>query len=751
MYTNQMRFTGLSGIDTESMVTKLMKAESLKLDKLKQSNQLVLWKQEAYRDAASKFQSFYNTFLSFSSPLTNMRSATTFKNLVSSVKVSGTDTASTALGVRPTGNATAGNFSVLVQQMAKGDKYVASSSAVSNGAHAVDPVNPANITEGDTISFSLDGGPVKTITFEAADITALSGAGFSNDKLKDILNSKLLTAYGTETVNGNQQQKVFANINPDGRMVINAGNLHNLVIYDSPTTRSKETAGANLPTDLSVLSGMKFTVTRGTAEPVVITLGDFTDTSDEDDLLEDLNAKLARHGITASSDGGKLVFKNERQNQTVTIDDSENSGFMAAVGFSGPITAAKNSSLANMGFAGGGTSNAVDLSRPLENLLPATAFSNNKIAFTINGKSFDFDKTDTLQTVINKVNAGGTGAKISFDKIANTLVMESSTTGASNKITFTDDTGSFFASLGLDQANPTQSAQDAVIFFDGVRTTRETNTFIVNDIEFTLSAASVGQTFDVGVKSDVNGVVDNIKKFVEEYNKLLEYANDQARTRRPVSGKTRYEPLTDDQRKAMSEKEIELWETQAKTGMLYRDDIMTGAVQSLRSLMYQPVDLGDGKSISLYEIGITTSPGFTAIGQLVIDEDKLRAALETRGEDVVALFTKDSSIPFSDKANSAQRLREEGLANRLYETIGDISIGSDSKIGKRAGFKGTASDLDNVLQKQLKDYADKIDNMTSYLARRESYYYNMFARMEAAVNQSNSQASYLASMFGMGG
>ena len=63
IYTNTMRFTGMSGIDTESMVTALMKAEGMKLDKLKQQNQLTLWKQTAYYNVADIFRNFQNSFL----------------------------------------------------------------------------------------------------------------------------------------------------------------------------------------------------------------------------------------------------------------------------------------------------------------------------------------------------------------------------------------------------------------------------------------------------------------------------------------------------------------------------------------------------------------------------------------------------------------------------------------------------------------------------------------------------------------
>lgn len=56
---NTMRITGLaSGIDTEEMIQSLMKAERVKVDRVEQDKQILLWRQEMYNDLNKDFANF---------------------------------------------------------------------------------------------------------------------------------------------------------------------------------------------------------------------------------------------------------------------------------------------------------------------------------------------------------------------------------------------------------------------------------------------------------------------------------------------------------------------------------------------------------------------------------------------------------------------------------------------------------------------------------------------------------------------
>jgi flagellar hook-associated protein 2 len=237
---------------------------------------------------------------------------------------------------------------------------------------------------------------------------------------------------------------------------------------------------------------------------------------------------------------------------------------------------------------------------------------------------------------------------------------------------------------------------------------------------------------------------------VEEYNKLVEVLNGQVNTSRPKSDKyTYYEPLTNEEKEAMSEDQVKKWEEKAKTGMLYRDDLLTGIARQIREMMYTEVVREDGSKISLHQIGIQTSNESGYIGKLQIDEDKLRAALEKDPEAVKELFTKQAGMPGITPKERSARLKHEGLADRLGDIIAN-AIDRDGSIWNRAGIEKTLSDKNNTMYTEMSNYDEKISDMLEYLTDREDYYYNLFAKMEQAMAQSNQQMSSLMGMLGTG-
>ncbi|WP_150283703.1 flagellar hook-associated protein 2 [Rummeliibacillus sp. TYF-LIM-RU47] len=63
LQTSGSRITGLaSGIDTESMVEKLMQAQSMQMEKLVQQKQKYEWQRDAYREVNTKLSTFEKTF-----------------------------------------------------------------------------------------------------------------------------------------------------------------------------------------------------------------------------------------------------------------------------------------------------------------------------------------------------------------------------------------------------------------------------------------------------------------------------------------------------------------------------------------------------------------------------------------------------------------------------------------------------------------------------------------------------------------
>src|SRR5690625_7216747 len=116
-----------------------------------------------------------------------------------------------------------------------------------------------------------------------------------------------------------------------------------------------------------------------------------------------------------------------------------------------------------------------------------------------------------------------------------------------------------------------------------------------------------------------------IKQFVEQYNQVVEAIHTSQREENHRD----YLPLTEEQKEEMSDKQIELWEERAKSGILRGESILSNGLFSMRQSWYSNVD-SEGAFTSITNIGITTSPDYADGGKLIIDEEKLRDRKSTR-------------------------------------------------------------------------------------------------------------------------
>lgn len=165
-------------------------------------------------------------------------------------------------------------------------------------------------------------------------------------------------------------------------------------------------------------------------------------------------------------------------------------------------------------------------------------------------------------------------------------------------------------------------------------------------------------------------------------------------------------------------------------------------------------DSVDGIAKNLSSIGITTG-AYTEQGKLKIDETKLRAAISNDPDAVADLFSKKSSIDYSDSLTSeqrSQRYKEEGLANRLSDILEDNirTIGGKGKLLQKAGITGDRTEFDNLLYDEIDGYDKDIASLLDRLADKEERYYAKFTAMEAAISRMSAQSSWLSSQFNSG-
>lgn len=114
-------------------------------------------------------------------------------------------------------------------------------------------------------------------------------------------------------------------------------------------------------------------------------------------------------------------------------------------------------------------------------------------------------------------------------------------------------------------------------------------------------------TITLTTANDYDGIYDTIKKFIKGYNELI---NEMDKLYNADSSKG-YEPLTSDEKKEMSDSEIEDWEKKIKDSLLRRDSTLSDVSSAMEEVMGAGYTIG-GKTYYLSSFGINTLGYFTA-------------------------------------------------------------------------------------------------------------------------------------------
>ncbi|MBU5244515.1 flagellar hook-associated protein 2 [Bacillus halotolerans] len=348
---------------------------------------------------------------------------------------------------------------------------------------------------------------------------------------------------------------------------------------------------------------------------------------------------------------------------------------------------------------------------------------------------------DTIDNVISKLNSSDLGVSAFKDKIWNgteyveTIAFSSKATGAGGSIQAADSATSDFMSgqlgFSLDAENKLTAYKEgtnAKVTINGFEMEKLTNNFTVNGVTYSIknTTAATGPV-TTSVSTDVDGIYNQIKEFVDKYNELVDSLNEKLQEEKYRD----YTPLTSEQKEAMSDKEVELWEKKAKSGLLRNDSSISTGTNQMRTDFYSQVN-ADGKAYQLTEFGITTSSAYQLRGHLEINEDKLKAKIQEDPQSVAALFTNGTnSSAYSDK----------GIMKRIGETLKSTVKSIEAKAGN-----STMGTNDYSIGKNLNTISTDITKMQDRLNTIESRYYTKFSAMDSAIQKMNEQASYLSQL-----
>lgn len=342
----------------------------------------------------------------------------------------------------------------------------------------------------------------------------------------------------------------------------------------------------------------------------------------------------------------------------------------------------------------------------------------------------EYQGTDTIDQLVSKINNSGAGLTAIFGN--GQLSLSTSSTGAGTvdegpSLQVLSDTGNLFESAkDPNTGEIAANGVNAEYTVNGITKTSQTNSFSELGYSITLNKEfnETDGVVSISSTTDTQSVIDQVKSFVELYNGLIESMNTPIKERKDYN----YQPLTDAQKAAMSEDEIKKWEEKAKQGTLRNDTAISSVVSNMRTALYSIGTDKDSKYNTLFNIGITTSAEYKDGGKLVIDEKKLKAAIEANPEVVSDLFTRSAGTNGSDDKG--------GLITQLREVA---KTGIDT-IAAKAGKEGAVANS-YTLGKTIISVEDRISTWKDKLKSIEERYFKQFSAMEAAIQKANSQSS----------
>lgn len=704
----------MSGMDTEGLVKSMLSGIQTKIDRQNQQKTQLEWKQESYRDVISKINSFQSKYLDLTSS-TSLRTTGFFNQMKS-------ESSNSAVKINSASSGTSQDFKIQVAQLATATKLTSGKFSTGEIQMDLDAI-AANMEE----HFSA---PEQNITFKVGEqevsinlCEVESGADGkpSLEGMVDAINSKLQTGgIGAKLEIGEDNKIKVSNTDAESRELTISGSSNALSTLGLKAMTVEDVYESTTAADASKLEN-----TPPTTAEINVTLDGKTKTlsitnGPKDEVLESLTSQMkAAFGssVTIDKQTGTITAK---QGQTLSF-----SGDTSVLGIEqGACTRLTTSTkLSDLGIEG------------------------DNYTFKINDKEFEFTADNTVNDVINKINSSGVGAKMVYNSLSDSFTLTSTETGEGFALTVEGNLGEKFF-----KDAKTTAGQNAIVNIDGVTVERTSNNISYNGVSMelrgvtgdyftkdengdrvlaenedgTLAAAdgTEDKAAEITANRDTSKVMETIKSFVEDYNKLIEELNKLTHQKKSYK---EYAPLTEAQKKEMSESEITAWEKKAHEGLLSGDSDINKFLSSMRSTIYSTTS--GGTSLSMF--GIDTSSNWKDYGKLEIDEEKLANFLSSDAEAVISTFTSVAN----------------GL-NDACKAAANTSSASPGSLVALAGVEGRVSEKNNTIKKQLDAIAEKIKNLQSVYDQRKERYWKQFNAMEQVIGNMSSTSSYLTSMLG---
>lgn len=269
--------------------------------------------------------------------------------------------------------------------------------------------------------------------------------------------------------------------------------------------------------------------------------------------------------------------------------------------------------------------------------------------------------------------------------------------------------------------NPVSVAQDAIMKYEGITITRNSNSIddLVPGVTFTLLEPTEKME-TLYIKPDVKTAKEAIIAFVANYNRVIAEINILTQNKPEII--TEIEYFTPDEKK----------EAEEKLGMMQGDTTLNGVKTSLQRITSNAYNGANGNTMNmLAQLGISTkATAGTGVdstrmrGYLEIDEKKLDDALKTNMTQVKNLFGYDSN---------GDLLIDNGVAHAL-----------DSSLAPYVQTGGIFTTRTSGLASRITTTEKKIAQLDIQLADKEADLKAKYGQMEGTLNSLQNQSGAIS-------
>jgi flagellar hook-associated protein 2 len=710
------RISGLiSGLDTESIISQLVEAKQTKIDTQTKAQTKLSWKQDAWKELNTKLKNLQQKYIS------NMRFTSSYAKMTTSVSNS------SAVSVITGDNAVEGVQELEVNQLAKTGYLTGAKLSGSDGSSLTALSKLSDLGYSGSGSFSVTAGST-TVDINVNGDTTISDVltQLKNAGLNANFDEKQQRLFVSSKKSGADNDFNITASDADGLNALSALGLN--VKVEAPTADSEGSASYKAYQKYAQYAGADDAATLANLRSAGVM--DSTVTSKTDSYLDRYKTLLS--SVDASQK--KIDDINEKYKDTTLKSVSE---------YEIELTAAneKVTSLQEQIDAETDEDAKAELQTQLEEA-------------QANVTDLETKKADAQTLVDEKANIEKYNDELDEIAGADGYITVTKSEDADGNVTYTADAtnkligeveDSFVskvntaksiidgtANVGGNYATKV-NGQDAKITLNGAEFTSTDNVFEINGLTFTaLSQTKEGESVTVTTSQDTDGIYDMIKNFLTEYNSIINEM-DKLYNADSASG---YEPLTDEEKSAMSDTEIEKYETKIKDALLRRDDNLNTISSALKTVMSSGIQV-NGKTMYLSDFGIATLGYFEAADNeknaYHIDGDEDDSDTSGNTDKLKSMIASDSSTVISFFTQ---------LSQNLYSKMSDLSKSVD-------GYRSYGSFYDDKkMSSDYSDYTTKISEMEDKLNDYEDKLYSKYSAMETALAKLQSNSSAVTALLG---